>query len=84
MRRRTSCTPKSEKSLDLSAILFQQSMLGVIVSWALLSLGAPFWYDMLKNLLKLRPALAIAEEAQRKDRAAPRSDAAADAEAKKK
>lgn len=56
-------------------------MLGVIVSWALLSLGAPFWYDLLKNLLKLRPAPAIAEEAQRKDRAASGSDTA---EAKKK
>jgi len=66
--------PEMEKVLELGAILFQQSMLGVIVSWALLSLGAPFWYDMLKNLLKLRPALASAEEAQRKDRAAPGSN----------
>lgn len=74
--------PEMEKSLELGAILLQQSMLGVIVSWALLSLGAPFWYDMLKNLLKLRPALASAEEAQRKDRVAPGSDTAA--EAKKK
>ena len=75
--------PEVEGSLDLGAILFQRSMLGVIVSWALLSLGAPFWYDMLKNLLKLRPAPAIAEEAQRKDRTAPGSDAAAEAAAKK-
>jgi hypothetical protein len=47
----------------------QTHLLGVIVSSALLSLGAPFWYDMLKNLLKLRPAPAIAEEKQRDERA---------------
>jgi len=73
--------PETEKSWELCAILFQQSTFGVIVSWVLLSLGAPFWYGLLKNLLKLRPALATAEEAQRKDRAASGSDAA---EAKKK
>ncbi len=77
-------SPEMEKSLDLGAILFQQSTLGVIVSWALLSLGAPFWYDMLKNLLKLRPALAGTEEAQRKDRAASKDDTAAGAGADKK
>jgi hypothetical protein len=74
--------PETEKPLELGAILLRQSTFGVIVSWALLSLGAPFWYDMLKTLLKLRPAPAIAEEAQRKDRMEPGSNAAA--EAKKK
>ena len=46
---------------------------GVLISWALLSLGAPFWYDRLKDLLKLRPTLAGKEEAQRLDRQADNS-----------
>src|SRR5439155_7858639 len=31
---------------------------GVLLSWVLLSLGAPFWFDRLKDLLKLRSLLA--------------------------
>jgi len=49
--------------------LRQPSMMGVFLSWLLLSLGAPFWYDALKNLLKLRPAPAQAEEDHRVERA---------------
>jgi hypothetical protein len=45
-----------------------QSLRGILLSWVLLSLGAPFWYDALKDLLKLRPALAKNEEQQRTDR----------------
>jgi hypothetical protein len=41
---------------------------GILVSWALLSLGAPFWYDALKGLLKLRPLLAGKDDDQRSDR----------------
>jgi hypothetical protein len=52
------------------AWLLQPSAWGIVLSWLLLSLGAPFWYDMLKDLLKLRSALAGKEEAQRKDRQA--------------
>jgi hypothetical protein len=48
--------------------LMQPSLWGIFVSWLLLSLGAPFWYDSLKDLLKLRSSLAGKEEAQRKDR----------------
>jgi hypothetical protein len=43
---------------------------GVLLSWVLLSLGAPFWFDALKNLLKLRSTLAKKEEADRDQRAA--------------
>jgi hypothetical protein len=50
------------------AILSESSGLGLLLSWVLLSLGAPFWYDMLKNLLKLRPSAAAAEERNRNDR----------------
>ena len=46
------------------------SLWGIILSWLLLSLGAPFWYDSLKDLLKLRSTLAGSEEAQKKDRQA--------------
>jgi hypothetical protein len=41
---------------------------GVVLTWVLLSLGAPFWYDSLKDLLKLRSSLARDEETVRKSR----------------
>jgi len=41
---------------------------GVILSALLLSLGAPFWYEMLKNLLKLRSVAASKDDDQRKER----------------
>ena len=41
---------------------------GVLFAWVLLSLGAPFWFDMLKNLLKLRSLLAKKDEAERDER----------------
>jgi hypothetical protein len=65
----------TEVSWQALAAILEPNLAGVIVSWALLSLGAPFWYDMLKNLLKLRPAPAIAEEKQRRDRETQESDA---------
>jgi hypothetical protein len=33
-------------------------VLGLLLSWALLSLGAPFWFNLLKTLSSLRPLLA--------------------------
>jgi hypothetical protein len=60
--------------LDTQPVLFwdlnllAHSWRGVLFSWMLLSLGAPFWYDALKNLLKLRPSLAKKEEEQRMER----------------
>jgi len=42
-----------------------EKLLGVLLSAALLSLGAPFWYDTLKTTLKLRSTLADADDAQR-------------------
>jgi hypothetical protein len=41
---------------------------GILLSWILLSLGGPFWYDLLKNLLRLRPPLAKREEKERAER----------------
>ncbi|MGR9037107.1 MAG: hypothetical protein ACU83O_11060 [Gammaproteobacteria bacterium] len=41
---------------------------GIVFTIFLLSLGAPFWYDALKNLLKLRSALAVKDDEQRYER----------------
>ncbi len=41
---------------------------GMILSVLLLSLGAPFWFNALKSLLKLRSALAEKDDAQRAQR----------------
>ncbi len=41
---------------------------GVLLSWVLLTLGAPFWFDALKNLLKLRSLLAKKDDAEREQR----------------
>jgi hypothetical protein len=41
---------------------------GILFAWVLLSLGAPFWFDMLKNLLKLRSLLAKKDESEREQR----------------
>jgi hypothetical protein len=41
---------------------------GVLFAWILVSLGAPFWYDALKNLLKFRSVVAQKEEKHRDDR----------------
>jgi hypothetical protein len=51
-------------------LLNPATALGILLSWLLLSLGAPFWYDALKNLLKLRPSAAALEERNRAERAA--------------
>jgi hypothetical protein len=44
------------------------SLPGILLSAALLSLGGPFWYEMLKNLLKLRSTLATRDDQNRKER----------------
>jgi hypothetical protein len=44
--------------------------MGVLITTFLLSLGAPFWYNALGKLLKLRPALASKDDEQRRSRQA--------------
>lgn len=44
------------------------SVIGILLSVVLVSLGAPFWYGALKNLLKLRSALAGKDDQQRQER----------------
>ncbi len=46
----------------------QVNGMGVLLSVFLLSLGAPFWYGALKNLLKLRGTLASKDDDQRYER----------------
>jgi hypothetical protein len=41
---------------------------GLLLSWVFLSLGAPFWFEMLKNLTRLRPLLAKRDEDERQER----------------
>lgn len=44
------------------------SVFGVLLSAMLLSFGAPFWFNVLGDLLKLRPMLASKDDQQRQDR----------------
>jgi hypothetical protein len=37
---------------------YLQHLLGVLMTAGLLALGAPFWFNLLKNLMNLRPAVA--------------------------
>ena len=39
---------------------------GMFLSWVLVSLGAPFWYDLLKKLIGFRSVLAHKDEEERK------------------
>jgi hypothetical protein len=52
---------------------------GIALSAILLSLGAPFWYNALKDLVGLRPVLARKEQAHREQRQSARNAAASPA-----
>jgi hypothetical protein len=60
---------------SITALLFQprsfDSAPGMLLSVILLSLGAPFWFTMLKNLTALRSVVARKEEKERQDSSAP-------------
>ncbi len=47
---------------------------GMLLSILLISLGAPFWYNALKDLLKLRSSLSQKDDAQRAQRQAAPGD----------
>lgn len=53
------------------------SFLGVLLSALLLSLGAPFWYNTLKNLVRLRSVVAGKDDAQRALRQSSQAEASA-------
>jgi hypothetical protein len=46
-------------------------LVGIVLTALLLSLGAPFWYSTLQNLLRLRSMIASKDDQQRQDRQAP-------------
>ena len=48
---------------------FRTRLPGVFLSWILVSLGAPFWYDLLKKLIGFRSLIAQKDDADRKFRA---------------
>jgi uncharacterized membrane protein YcjF (UPF0283 family) len=43
-------------------------ILGILLSTVLLTLGAPFWYNTLQNLLRLRSVAAVKDDQQRVER----------------
>ena len=45
-----------------------RSFSGVARSWGLLSLGTPFWFNLLKHLFNLRSILAQKDDKERADR----------------
>lgn len=49
----------------------KRRLLGILISAALLSLGAPFWFNTLKSLTNLRPTLANAIEKKPNQGSAP-------------
>jgi hypothetical protein len=53
---------------DWPGILLGKITLGVLLTIALLSLGAPFWYELLKNLLRLRSLVSAKDDTDRKER----------------
>lgn len=58
---------------------FLMKALGILLSAFLLSLGAPFWFGALQNLIRLRSVLASKDDQQRQERqlTAPAAAAAA-------
>jgi hypothetical protein len=53
-------------------------IVGILLSAMLLSLGAPFWYGALQNLLKLRSTLSQKDDQQRSERQTSQTDETAD------
>ncbi len=47
---------------------FFMKLLGIVLTATLLSLGAPFWYSALKNLIRLRSLIAQKDDEQRETR----------------
>lgn len=45
------------------------NLAGILLTAALLSLGAPFWFNLLKQLTNLRPLVATKQDEQKKDAA---------------
>ncbi|MGH9424865.1 MAG: hypothetical protein ACRD2L_00940, partial [Terriglobia bacterium] len=50
--------PIFHRWMDEDPFPWFRHFLGMIITAALLTLGAPFWFNLLKNLMNLRPAVA--------------------------
>jgi hypothetical protein len=50
--------PKHGRDFWSRVGLFWPHLFGVLITAGLLTLGAPFWFNLLKNLMSLRPAVA--------------------------
>ena len=56
----------AEKRVDTFGL--QARLPGVLLMWVLVSLGSPFWYDLLKQLLGFRSMLAVKDDKERQFR----------------
>lgn len=72
MERRSGQAGQAERQSRFLIRLF-----GILLSAALLSLGAPFWYATLRDLLKLRSMIARKDDAERAERQTTQAPAAA-------
>lgn len=63
-----SVVPLPQYPADLSRLKDARHIAGMIFTTLLLSLGAPFWYSALSQLLQLRPKIAQVDDLQRKAR----------------
>jgi hypothetical protein len=50
---------------------FPMKLTGIALTAMLLSLGAPFWYNALQNLIRLRSVIASKDDQQRNERQSP-------------
>jgi len=55
----------SDRPTTWSTQFSETKLPGILLSAFLLSLGAPFWYNSLKTLLRMRSAIADKDDAQR-------------------
>ncbi len=60
--------PLPQYPADLAKFKDARHLAGMVFTTLLLSLGAPFWYNALNQLLQLRPKIAEADDLQRKAR----------------
>lgn len=67
----------AKEAKDAKGAWLLRHILGILISAALLSLGAPFWYSALQNLLRLRSIVATRDDAQRNERQTTQEPAAA-------
>ena len=64
----TSNMLNQERTWTWNWSLMTPTLLGIVLTWVLLSLGSSFWYDALKDMLKLRSSMAQKEEQARQNR----------------